>query len=315
MNCLCCGKSLRTPNKMGWHKACMKRFFGTTTIPEIEIDDKILNRLAIETTNQGFTVPGVQKKLSLHLVSDANKPRLTLVNDPTGYILKPQVTEFEALPESEQLIMTMADEGGISTVPHALIRKNTGFAYITKRVDRHFNAGKLEMLAMEDFCQLDMRLTEDKYRGSYERCAKIIQKYSARVGIDMTEFYVRLLFCFIVGNSDMHLKNFSLLETAEGSGQYVLSPAYDLLPVNANMPADREQFALAMNGKKANIHKSDFLKFADACGISRSIADKLIKNLIKHVPRWLEMCDESFLSAELKERVKKIISERSEVFR
>lgn len=313
MNCLCCGKPLRTPDETGWHKACIKHFFGTTKLPEIEIDDKTLNLLATETTNKGFTVPGVQKKLSLHLVSDSRKPRLTLVNYPTGYILKPQVAEFEALPESEQLIMTMADMTGISTVPHALIKGNAGLAYITKRVDRNLTDDKIEMLAMEDFCQLDLRLTEDKYRGSYERCAKIIKQYSSRVGIDMAEFYIRLVFCFIVGNSDMHLKNFSLIETAEGSGEYVLSPAYDLLPVNANMPADKEQFALAMNGKKMNIRKGDFLKFADTCGIARQTAEKLIENLVKLTPKWIAMCENSLLPDELKGRLKKIIIERTEV--
>lgn len=313
MNCLCCGKPLRTPDETGWHKACIKRFFGTTKLPEIEIDDKTLNLLATETTNKGFTVPGVQKKLSLHLVSDSRKPRLTLVNYPTGYILKPQVAEFEALPESEQLIMTMADMAGISTVPHALIKGNAGLAYITKRVDRNLTDDKIEMLAMEDFCQLDLRLTEDKYRGSYERCAKIIKQYSSRVGIDMAEFYIRLVFCFIVGNSDMHLKNFSLIETAEGSGEYVLSPAYDLLPVNANMPADKEQFALAMNGKKMNIRKGDFLKFADTCGIARQTAEKLIENLVKLTPKWIAMCEKSLLTDKLKDRLKKIITERTEV--
>lgn len=313
MNCLCCGKPLRTPDETGWHKACIKRFFGTTKLPEIEIDDKTLNLLATETTNKGFTVPGVQKKLSLHLVSDSRKPRLTLVNYPTGYILKPQVAEFEALPESEQLIMTMADMAGISTVPHALIKGNAGLAYITKRVDRNLTDDKIEMLAMEDFCQLDLRLTEDKYRGSYERCAKIIKQYSSRVGIDMAEFYIRLVFCFIVGNSDMHLKNFSLIETAEGSGEYVLSPAYDLLPVNANMPADKEQFALAMNGKKMNIRKGDFLKFADTCGITRQTAEKLIENLVKLTPKWIAMCEKSLLTDKLKDRLKKIIIERTEV--
>lgn len=312
MNCLCCGKALRTPDETGWHKSCIKRFFGTTKLPEIELDDKTLHLLATETTNKGFTVPGVQKKLSLHLISDSRKPRLTLVNYPTGYILKPQVAEFEALPESEQLIMTMADMAGISTVPHALIKGNTNLAYITKRIDRNLTGNKVEMLAMEDFCQLDLRLTEDKYRGSYERCAKIIKQYSSRVGIDMAELYVRLVFCFIVGNSDMHLKNFSLIETAEGSGEYVLSPAYDLLPVNANMPADKEQFALAMNGKKMNIRKGDFLKFADTCGITRQTAEKLIKNLIRFTPKWLAMCDEAILPDELKERLKKIIAERTE---
>ena len=108
------------------------------------------------------------------------------------------------------------------------------------------------------------------------------------------------------------LINFSLIETAEGSEQYVLSPAYDLLPVNANMPADKEQFALTMNGKKMNIRKGDFLKFADACGITRSTAEKLIQNLVKLTPQWLEMCEESLLPKELKERLEKIIRKRAE---
>lgn len=315
MRCLCCGKTLSTPNETGWHKACIKRFFGTTELPEIDINNETLNLLATETTNKGFTVPGVQKKLSLHLVSDGSKPRLTLVNYPTGYILKPQVEEFEALPESEQLIMEMADMAGISTVPHALIKGSGGLAYITKRVDRNLTKDNIEMLAMEDFCQLDLRLTEDKYRGSYERCAKIIKKYSSRIGIDITEFYIRLVFCFIVGNSDMHLKNFSLIETTEGSQEYVLSPAYDLLPVNANLPEDKEQFALTMNGKKMHILKGDFLKFASTCDIPRKTAIKLIQNLVSYTPKWLKMCDDSILPDDLKERLRQIIIERTEVLK
>ena len=315
MRCLCCGKTLSTPNETGWHKACIKRFFGTTELPEIDISNETLNLLATETTNKGFTVPGVQKKLSLHLVSDGSKPRLTLVNYPTGYILKPQVAEFEALPESEQLIMEMADMAGISTVPHALIKGSGGLAYITKRVDRNLTKDNIEMLAMEDFCQLDLRLTEDKYRGSYERCAKIIKKYSSRIGIDITEFYIRLVFCFIVGNSDMHLKNFSLIETTEGSQEYVLSPAYDLLPVNANLPEDKEQFALTMNGKKMHIFKGDFLKFASTCDIPRKTAIKLIQNLVSYTPKWLKMCDDSILPDDLKERLRQIIIERTEILK
>ncbi len=278
MNCLCCGKPLKSENTLsGWHKSCIRKFFGTVELPEIAIDEKTLELLAAESTNKGYTVPGVQKKLSLHLFSEKENPRLTLMNYPTGYILKPQVAEFEALPEAEQLVMTMADAMGISTVPHSLIMGNGSPAYITKRVDRVFRKNIVQMLAMEDFCQLDLRLTQDKYRGSYERCAKIIERYSSRSGLDMTELYLRLIFSFVVGNSDMHLKNFSLIETEEGSGKYLLSPAYDLLPVNVIMPEDKEQFALAMNGKKMNIRRKDFLVFAEECGITRSSAEKMIE--------------------------------------
>lgn len=312
MNCLCCGKPLRSENsQLTWHKSCVRKFFGTTVLPEIAIDETSLELLAAESTNKGYTVPGVQKKLSLHLFSERNKPRLTLVNYPTGYILKPQVAEFEALPESEQLVMCMADAAGISTVPHALIRGNNSLAYITKRVDRIFEKDNVQMLAMEDFCQLDLRLTQDKYKGSYERCARIIERYSSRKGFDMTELYLRLVFSFIVGNSDMHLKNFSLIETEARSGRYFLSPAYDLLPVNVVMPEDKEQFALTMNGKKANIRRNDFLVFADKCGISRSSAEKMIAMLAAKKDEFIAMCGASLIPEHQKERLSALIEERT----
>ena len=119
-------------------KAVSSGFFGTAELPVIAIDEVAFEALATESTNKGYTVPGVQKKLSLHLFSEGNTPRLTLVNYPTGYILKPQVPEFEALPQAEQLVMCMADAAGIVTVPHALIMGKDGPAYITKRVDRIF---------------------------------------------------------------------------------------------------------------------------------------------------------------------------------
>lgn len=312
MNCLCCGKPLRTEDThSGWHKSCIRRFFGTIELPEIVIDEVKFEALATESTNKGYTVPGVQKKLSLHLFSEGNTPRLTLVNYPTGYILKPQVSEFEALPQAEHLVMCMADAAGISTVPHALIMGKDSPAYITKRVDRIFMKNKMQMLAMEDFCQLDLRLTQDKYKGSYERCAKIIERYSSRKGLDITELYLRLVFSFLVGNSDMHLKNFSLLETEEGSGKYVLSPAYDLLPVNVIMAEDKEQFALAMNGKKTHIHRKDFLVFAEECAMTRSSAEKMIAMLVSKKEKLLAVCQNSLLPEHLKERLASLIEERA----
>ncbi len=314
MNCLCCGKPLRPEDEqIGWHKKCIKRFFGTSVLPNVEIDDNTLELLAVESTKKGYTVPGVQKKLSLNLISDGKKTRLTLINYPTGYILKPQVKDFRSLPEAEHLVMLMADAAGISTVPHALVFGNGSFAYITKRIDKKFKKDEVGMLAMEDFCQLDLRLTQDKYKGSYERCSKIIRKYSARAMLDMTELFMRLVFSFLVGNSDVHLKNFSLIETAEGSGQYVLSPAYDLLPVNVIMPEDKEQFALTMNGKKTNIRKKDFLIFADECEIVRNSAEKMINKLVTMKSMFISMCRESLLPDDFKERFIELLEERSNI--
>ena len=316
MNCLCCGKPIKDNNESsGWHKTCIKKFFTTTVIPEIEITDSVLEELAKESTNKGYTIPGVQKKLSLHLSKEVY-PRLTVVNYPTGYILKPQVKEFRALPEAEHIVMSMADKAKIRTVPHALVKSKDSYAYITKRIDRVFSKdSNVKLIAMEDFCQLDLRLTQDKYKGSYERCGNIIKKYSSRSGLDMSELFYRLVFSFIVGNSDMHLKNFSLIESESGSEEYHLSPAYDLLPVNVIMPEDKEEFALPINGKKRNIHRKDFLTFAAGCGIAKLAAEKMIGQLVSMEPVFIDMCCNSLMPQDMKEAFIELVDKRVSVLR
>lgn len=316
MNCLCCGKPIKDNNESsGWHKTCIKKFFTTTVIPELEITDSVLEELAKESTNKGYTIPGVQKKLSLHLSKEVY-PRLTVVNYPTGYILKPQVKEFRALPEAEHIVMSMADKAKIRTVPHALVKSKDSYAYITKRIDRVFSKdSNVKLIAMEDFCQLDLRLTQDKYKGSCERCGNIIKKYSSRSGLDMSELFYRLVFSFIVGNSDMHLKNFSLIESESGSGEYHLSPAYDLLPVNVIIPEDKEEFALPINGKKRNIHRKDFLIFAAGCGIAKLAAEKMIEQLIFMEPVFIDMCCNSLMPQDMKEAFIELVDKRVSALR
>ena len=124
MKCLCCGKTItahasESEKKWQWHSKCVKKFFQTEEMPVLDITKDQLESLANETVNEGLTVPGVQKKLSLHLSSDLNA-RLTIVDYPTGYILKPQTEEFENMPEFEDLAMRLAELMGIQTVPLAL---------------------------------------------------------------------------------------------------------------------------------------------------------------------------------------------------
>ncbi len=306
--CLCCGKPLRTETEYGWHTSCIKSFFGTTKFPDIDISNEVVNQIAIDNTSKGFTVTGVQKKLSLHL-SDDDTPRLTFVNYPTGYILKPQTEEYTALPEMEYLIMRMAQVSGIKTVPFSLLRmpsQDNAFAYITKRIDR-LNG---QMLAMEDFCQLDGRLTEDKYRGSYERCGKIVSKFSVNAGLDLAELFIRIVFSFAVGNSDMHLKNFSLIESGEGSNIYALSDAYDMLSTNVVIPADKEQLALTINGKKQNIRRKDFFVLAETIGITEKSADKMIQKIVKLKDKYIEMSRDSYMPDDMKDSLENLINER-----
>ena len=302
MNCLCCGKPLKAFSETGWHKSCIKRFFGTSTLPEIDISSARLEMIVSETVQKGLTVPGVQKKLSLHLFSEGKQPRLTLVGFPTGFILKPQVEEFPCMPESEHLVMTMAEACGIATVPHALIRDGDNIAYITKRIDRRIEKDHLIRLAMEDFCQLDLRLTRDKYRGSYERCSKIIDRYSSRRQLDQTELFLRLVFCFLTGNSDMHLKNFSLI--SKEAGNYVLSQAYDLINVHLVFPEDTEELALTLDGRKKKIGRMNFVRAMESSGLESKVIENIIKKFMNAAPKWYDFIDISFLSQELKEKYK-----------
>ena len=314
MKCLFCGKTIKenssdAEKENRWHAKCVKSFFGTKKMPVLDISENQLEELANSAVRQGLTVPGVQKKLSLHLSGDADA-RLTIVDYPTGYILKPQTEDFDSLPEFEDLAMRLAEIAGIQTVPHALINLNGKYAYITRRIDRNIKKDIVNLYAMEDFCQLSNRLTHDKYRGSYENCGKIIKKYSSRPGLDLSELFLRVVFSFIIGNSDMHLKNFSLRESEPASRNFTLSRAYDLLPVNIIMPEDDEQLALTLNGKKRNIRRKDFIIFAENCNISEKSANAMLNKLCLLRDDYLMHCDQSYLSDELKLKTKDLIVQR-----
>ena len=320
MKCLYCGKEIRetathAEKEHCWHVKCIKSFFGTAKMPQLDITEEKLEELANATINKGLTVPGVQKKLSLHLSTDVES-RLTIVDYPTGYILKPQTEEYANLPEFENLAMKLAELAGIQTVQNALIQNHGQYFYITKRVDREIHGtNDVKMYAMEDFCQLAERLTADKYKGSYEKCGRIIQEHSSQAGLDMAEFFIRVIFSFVIGNSDMHLKNFSLRETEPGNRKFCLSEAYDMLPVNVVLPEDQEQMALTLNGKKKKLKRQDFMALAERCAITEKAAGKMIAKVCALQEKLLQGCDASYLPQESKEQVKQLIVERIEVLK
>lgn len=316
MRCFYCNRLLdafSTPEETAnqWHHSCVRKFFGTESFPEIDLNDDKLLELAKQTINRGLVTPGVQKKVSLEIESSAAKPR-TLHGFKLGYIIKPQSENYPNLPESENLGMRLAESYGLKTVPHALIKtslKGGSLAYITKRIDRQGIVNKsITRLAMEDFCQLSERLTEDKYKGSYEHCARLIRKYSIRPGLDLSEFYLNLLLAFISGNTDMHLKKFSLIETKAGSRKFVLSPAYDLVPTKLLFPKDLDQTALTLNGKKNNIRRKDFLKFADTVGLDSKAASRMIDHVVGLQTEFEALCANSYLPDSQKNTMKNIIS-------
>jgi len=212
---------------------------------------------------------------------------------------------YSQLPEVEDLTMHLASIARIKTAPHSLIRLQSGnLAYITKRIDRKDK----RKLPMEDMCQLTERMTEDKYHGSYEQIAKTILKYSRTPGLDVVNFFELVLFSFLTGNADMHLKNFSLLEQ-EHLGM-TLSPAYDLVNTTLVNPADEEELALTLNGKKNKIKKQDFVTAMKTQNLDEKQQNNIFNKMIKAFPHWLELIDKSFLSDAFKLQYKEIINER-----
>lgn len=317
IRCLYCGRVISEQSqyeiKNEWHKKCQKEFFGTSDFPEIDLSKDQMEKLANETVKQKITIPGVQKKLSLHL-SRGEHSRLTIVDYPTGYILKPQTEEYAYLPEYEDLAMRIAKVAGVQTVPFGLIKTGDSYAYITKRIDRDVEDDKVNKYAMEDFCQLSNRLTYDKYRGSYEGCGRIIKKYSNQVGFDLSEMYLRILISFLIGNSDMHLKNFSLREKVSMCREYSLSAAYDIVPTNLILPEDEEEMALTVNGKKKNITKKDFYLMAEHCGVNRKAADKMMQRVCKTMEAYIILIKQSKLPVEKQEEMIEFMKMRAKRF-
>lgn len=210
------------------------------------------------------------------------------------------------MPEVEDLTMHLAEVARIEVVPHTLMRMADGtLCYLTRRIDRRDDGGKLPM---EDMCQLTERLTEHKYKSSYERIGKAILQYSSMPKMDVTNFFEVVLFSWLTGNNDMHLKNFSLYQPTEGVVR--LSQAYDLLSAHIINPADDEELALTLNGRKKKLTSADFLKAAETMGIESVIVNRLIAKYVKLLPKFKSCIANSFLSEELKQKYIDLLEER-----
>ena len=302
--CLYCYKELRE-GEVDFHKACSKKFFGVPTAPELPYSLDELDTLAAQVIKSQTTLTGVQAKLSLHLDRHEGSKRLTIVGLWGDFIFKPQTQSYKTLPENEDLTMHLAEIAKIKVVPHTLIRLQDGtLGYLTKRIDRTSEGDKIPM---EDMCQLTERQTEYKYKSSYEQIAKVIAKHSFVPLLDLTDFYEQVFFNWLVGNNDMHLKNYSLYAP---KGKWVLTPAYDLLNVSMVNPKDTEELALTLNAKKKRIKKSDFVRAMETSGISPKVFDNILAKYRKLLPKFNEIIDLSFLYEEDKDLYKQSIASR-----
>ena len=310
--CLYCYHDLEE-GQVDFHPACARKIFGSDTAPILPYTRENMSELARQVIRTSASVTGVQAKMSLDVNRGGKKEpsKFTIVGLWGKYIFKPQSAKYPNLPELEDLAMKMAEAAHIRTASHSLIRLADGeLGYITLRMDRGRNGEKISML---DMCQLTNRLTEHKYYGTYLQLAETIKKYSSVPMLDVQRFWEVVLFSWITGNSDMHCKNFSLLDS--GNGEYVLSPAYDLLAVLLADPQDTEEMAMSftVGGEKSGFNRDTFMTAFTQSGISAAVTNKMIERMKTFLPKWRTLIAQSFLPEKMKENYLILLSKRIEL--
>ena len=284
--------------------------FGSDTAPLLPYTRGNMTELARQVIRTSTSVTGVQAKMSLDVNRGGkNEPaKFTIVGLWGKYIFKPQSGKYPCLPELEDLTMKMAEAARIRTARHTLIRLADGErGYLTLRMDRGRKGEKISML---DMCQLTNRLTEHKYYGTYQQLAETIKKYSSAPMLDVQRYWEVVLFSWMTGNSDMHCKNFSLVDT--GGGKYALAPAYDLLAVLLADPQDTEEMAMSftVGGDKSGFNRHTFMTAFTQSGIPVAVADKMIDRMTGCLPAWEGLIGQSFLSDKMKADYCRLLDKR-----
>ncbi len=303
--CLYCYESMKI--EKDFHEKCSLEFFGTKEPPEIEYSLDQMDALAKEVIERSVSVPGVQAKLSMSLIKatkEKSDSRLTVVGALGGqYILKPPSNKFPEMPENEHVTMRIAEAFGIQVVPSSLIRLASGeLSYITKRIDRTKDGGKIHMIDM-------FQITEafDKYKGSMEKVGKALDSYSDNTMLDKILYFELALFSFLSGNNDMHLKNFSMIKNPSG---WILAPAYDLLNASIINPEDIEELALNLDGKKRKLKRENFEHLGKVLELTNKQILGVFNRLTKNKHTAIKWIDQSFLSQKMKSAYKELLKKR-----
>lgn len=255
-----------------------------------------------------MSVQGVQPKLSA--VLDIKRKIFEIVDKNGQFILKPRNYIYPELPENEDLSMKMAKLAGIDTPVHGLIYSKDGtMTYFIKRFDR---IGRNRKLPVEDFAQLTGNRRDTKYDSSMEKVAGVIDRFCTFPAVEKIKLFRLTLFNFLIGNEDMHLKNFSLITR---DGKIELSPSYDLLNSSIVMEKPLEEIALPLGGKRRNLTARLLIAYY---GKERlSLQEKVIQNIIEKItaafPGWMSLIDACFLSGNMKMKYKELLKRRRDI--
>jgi serine/threonine-protein kinase HipA len=251
-----------------------------------------------------MSIQGVQPKLSAVLNVGANT--FEIVESGGRYIVKPQMSEYPAVPENEDLTMKMAAAAGLAAPFHGLIHSKDGsFSYVMRRFDR---TGRTDRIPLEDFAQLLGRDRDTKYASSMEQVSSVLDRFCTFPAMEKLKLFKLVLFNYLTGNEDAHLKNFSLIRI---EGKVELSPVYDLL--NSTMVIDSgEELALPLNGKKNRLKREDFMEYfaKERLGLTDKAIFRTIGELETARPLWLRLLDRCFLSDKRKAMYGELLGRR-----
>ena len=254
-----------------------------------------------------MSIQGVQPKLSARLKV---KEKMFEVVDRYGdFILKPQSNFYPEVPENEDLSMRMAHIAGIEIPLHGLVYSIDGrFTYFIKRFDRY---GKKKKRSLEDFAQLAGKSRETKYDFSMEKIVAILDEYCTFPVIEKVKLFRLTLFNFLIGNEDMHLKNYSLITM---NNKVELSPGYDLLNTTIALPNPQEEIALPLAGKKRNLNSKVLIKYwgKERLGLNDVVINQVVSTFTKMWDEWERLINISFLSQKMKENYLELLNSRRE---
>jgi len=256
-----------------------------------------------------MSIQGVQPKLSAKL--NVKEEVFDIVDRGGEYILKPQNNFYPELPENESLTMKLAELIGIEVPISGMIYSSDGkFTYFIKRFDRY---GRNNKLSLEDFAQLSGKSRETKYDYSMEKLVTLIDTFCTFPAVEKVKLFRLTIFNYLIGNEDMHLKNFSLITR---DNKVELSPAYDLLNTTIVVPRTQEEIALPIAGKKRNLTVKILIEYfgKERLKLNDTIISQVLNRISSEFNNWENLVDLCFLSNEMKEKYLKLMRKRIEVF-
>lgn len=255
-----------------------------------------------------MSIQGVQPKLSA--VLNIKNGSFDVVDKNGRYILKPQHHIFPDLPQNEDLTMHLASTIGIEVPLHGMVyAKDRSLTYFIRRFDRK---GQKDKVPIEDFAQLAGMSRDTKYNYSMEKLVRLIDDFCTFPAVEKARLFKRVIFNYLIGNEDMHLKNYSVIVQAK---KVEISPAYDLLNSTIVLKGDIEEIALPVNGIRRNLNKDILINYfgKERCALTEKVIEKNLEEIKSKLPQWFFLIDNSFLSSEAKEKYRLLLQKRLKV--